>query len=86
MSITPKVSVLMAVYNAENYLKFAIESILNQTLQELELIIVNDGSTDSSVEIINSYDDDRIKIFHQVNSGPAIARNNGINQETADEC
>ena len=70
----------MAVYNSGQYLKPAIESILNQTLQDFEFIIVNDGSTDNSLDIINSYRDERIKILSQNNSGPASARNNGINK------
>ena len=61
MRSKPKVSVIMAVYNAENYLRPAIEGILNQTFQDFEFIIVNDGSTDNSIEIINSYKDNRIK-------------------------
>ena len=80
MGSKPKVSVIMAVYNSSKYIKPAIESVLDQTLQDFELIIVNDGSTDNSIEIINSYKDDRIKILSQNNSGAASARNNGINQ------
>ena len=75
---SPKVSVIMAVYNAENYLKESIESILNQTFQDLELIIVNDGSTDNSLSIIKSYNDKRIILIDQKNSGAAISRNNAI--------
>ncbi|MFW9877871.1 MAG: glycosyltransferase, partial [Candidatus Thorarchaeota archaeon] len=72
------VSVIMAVYNAELYLKESIESILNQTLKEFELIIINDGSTDNSLSIINSFDDNRIILINQKNAGPAVARNQGI--------
>jgi len=73
-----KVSVVMAVYNASQFLKPAINSILNQTLEEFEFIIVNDGSTDNSLELIRSYKDERIKIINQENTGVAKARNNGI--------
>jgi glycosyltransferase involved in cell wall biosynthesis len=60
----PKVTVLMPVYNGEKYLRQAIESILSQTFTDYEFLIINDGSTDRSVEIIQSYDDPRIRIVH----------------------
>jgi len=62
--MTSKVSVLMPVYNGEKYLKEAIESILNQTFSDFEFLIINDGSTDQSVNIIESYDDPRIRLIH----------------------
>lgn len=68
----------MAVYNAEKYLKESIDSILNQTFSNFELIIINDGSTDTSLEIIKSYDDKRIVLIDKENSGVAKARNFGI--------
>ena len=74
----PKISVVMSVYNEEKYLPEAIESILNQTFEDFEFIIVNDGSTDRSLEIIQSYDDDRIVLINQENTGLAKALNNGI--------
>ena len=61
--LRPKVSVVMAVYNGEKYLREAIESILGQTLADLEFIIVDDGSTDRSAEIVKSYDDPRIRLL-----------------------
>ncbi len=64
MSENPKVSVIMSVYNGDKYLREAIESILNQTFTDFEFIIVNDGSTDNSLEIIESYDDERIKTIN----------------------
>ena len=64
MPKNPKISVIMSVYNGEKYLKEAIESILNQAFTDLEFIIVNDGSTDKSLEIIQSYNDERIKIIN----------------------
>lgn len=54
----------MSVYNGEKYLREAIESFLNQTLTDFEFIIVNDGLIDNSLEIIQSYDDERIKIIN----------------------
>ena len=62
--MTPKISVLMSIYNGEKYLRKSIESVLNQTFTEFEFIIVNDGSTDSSPEIIESYDDERIRLIN----------------------
>jgi glycosyltransferase involved in cell wall biosynthesis len=69
------VSVMMPVYNAEVYVGQAIESILNQGYNYWELIIVNDGSNDGTVEEITKFTDPRIKLFHQKNSGEAAARN-----------
>lgn len=74
----PDVSVIMAVYNGELYIREAIESVLRQTYGNFELIIINDGSTDRSLEIIKTFDDKRIKIITQNNEGPAGARNKGI--------
>ena len=76
----PKISVIMPVYNGEKFLKEAIESILNQTFQNFELIIINDGSKDSSLDIIKKYEnsDNRIKVINQENAGVSVSRNNGI--------
>ncbi|MCX8130425.1 MAG: glycosyltransferase [Clostridia bacterium] len=72
------ISVIMPVHNAGRYIRQAITSILEQTEKELELIIVNDGSTDNSEEIIFSIEDQRIKYFKQEKAGAASARNFGI--------
>lgn len=75
------ISVLMTVYNGEKYLRQAIDSILNQTFKSYEFIIVDDGSTDKSLEILNSYDDPRIKVItYEKNFGVAHARNIGLEQ------
>lgn len=79
-----KFSVIVPVYNVEKYLKECIESILKQTYENFELIIVNDGSTDSSVDVIKSFDDKRIRFFDCTNSGVAVARNFGISKCTGD--
>src|SRR5690349_18213271 len=75
-----KVSVIIPVYNTDEYLREAVNSIRNQTLQDLEIIIINDGSTDRSTQIINELanEDKRIKIYTQKNSGQSVARNMGI--------
>ena len=75
----PIVSVIMPVYNAEQYLTYAIESVLNQTYSEFELIIINDASTDNSGEIIKKYSDKRIKVItHESNKGVVCSTNEGI--------
>jgi len=74
------VSVIVPIYNAERYISETIESILNQSLKNIEIILVNDGSTDSSLIICEQYlqKDSRIKFVNQNNSGVSIARNNGL--------
>lgn len=72
----PKISVLMPAYNTETYIKEAIESVLNQIFRDFEFIIINDGSTDSTKEIIESYKDPRIKLInHNINRGVYNSRN-----------
>lgn len=78
-NLSPYVSVILPVYNCEKFIKETILSILNQTFSNFELIIVNDGSTDNTLQICNSFNDKRIKIITQKNYGVSIARNNGIN-------
>ena len=75
-----KVSVIMPIYNAYEYLRPAIDSVVSQTLKEIEIICIDDGSTDHSVEIVKEYQktDERIRIIAENNAGPALARNNGI--------
>ena len=76
----PKISVLMPVYNGDQFLDKSIKSILNQTFNNFEYIIVNDGSTDDSLKIIKSYEDSRVKIINfSKNMGIAAALNNGLN-------
>ncbi len=79
MSNIPKVTVLMPVYNGEEYLREAIESILGQSFTDFELLIINDGSTDRSVEIIQSYRDPRIRLVHnERNMGLVPTLNKGV--------
>lgn len=63
MSTTPKISVCMAMYNAAPYLRECVDSILTQTFTDFELLIVDDGSTDDSVDIVRSYADPRIRLI-----------------------
>jgi len=78
--IKPLISVVLSVYNAEKYLAEAIESILNQSYENFEFIIINDGSTDRSLEVINSYDDQRIVCISRDNRGLITSLNEGIEQ------
>ena len=76
----PEISVVMPAYNAANYIAESIQSLINQTYSDWELIVVNDGSTDNTVEIINKFTaDSRIKLISQKNQGVSAARNSGIN-------
>src|SRR4051812_15533497 len=77
-SEAPKISVLLPVYNAEPYLKEAIDSVLQQTFADFELIIINDGSKDRSADIIKSYTDKRILFIDQENIGLSATLNKGI--------
>ena len=76
----PKVSVIIPVYNTEAFVKEAITSIMRQTLSEIEIIIINDGSTNKSLQIINhlAEQDQRIKVYSQNNQGLSSTRNRGI--------
>lgn len=78
------ISIIMPVYNAERFLKRAINSIINQTFKNWELILINDGSTDNSGYICDEYSkkDNRIKVIHKKNEGVAVARQIGIEMAT----
>lgn len=79
----PKTSIIVPIYNAQNTLSYCLDSILNQTYNNYEIILVNDGSTDKSEALIKKYLQkypDKIKYFSQKNGGVASARNNGINK------
>lgn len=76
----PKISVIIPVYNAEKYLKQCLDAIINQTLKDIEIICINDGSTDSSLKILKEYSlkDNRIVLLNQENGGAGAARNKGL--------
>lgn len=80
MSTTPKVSVIIPVYNVEDYLRQCLDSIINQTLKDIEIICVDDGSTDSSLQILHEYKikDSRVKVMTQKNQHAGVARNAGM--------
>ena len=75
-----KVSIIVPVYNVEKYLKRCLDSLVNQSLKDIEIICVNDGSTDDSLDILNEYAkrDERIVVINQENFGQSVARNKGI--------
>jgi len=78
--MTPKVSIIVPVYNANNYLDTCLECLIRQTLNDIEIICIDDGSLDNSLEILNEYakKDDRIIVISQKNQGPGVARNKGL--------
>ena len=80
--MNPLVSVIVPVYNVEDYLDDCLTSLINQTFKDIEIICVNDGSTDNSLNMLNEYasKDDRIKVFSKENSGPGPTRNYGLDQ------
>ena len=80
----PLVSVLIPVYNAGNYLRASLQSILDQTYRDLEIIIIDDGSTDNCIESITDIKDSRIRIFSQQNYGRAAAMNRGLDELSGD--
>lgn len=82
----PKISLIVPVYNAERYLPKCVDSILAQTYRDLELLLIDDGSTDRSPQLCDGYalTDSRIRVFHQPNRGVGAARNLGISQASGD--
>jgi glycosyltransferase involved in cell wall biosynthesis len=74
----PKISVVIPAYNGENTIQLTIESVLKQTYTDFELIVINDGSQDSTLEILSKINDPRLKIFSFENAGLHISRNRGL--------
>ena len=79
-SRSPKISVIIPVYNTEKYLRQCLDTVVAQTLKDIEIILVDDGSTDDSLLICQEYaqKDSRIHVYHQENQGAGPARNYGI--------
>ena len=78
MTTKPQISVIIPVYNVEEYIEKCICSLIAQTIKEIEFLVINDGSTDNSINLIKSFQDSRIRIINQKNSGLSEARNTGI--------
>lgn len=76
----PKISVIIPCYNVEKYIRQCLESVVNQTMKDIEIICVDDGSSDGTIEILQEFQekDNRIKVIEQSNSGAGAARNNGL--------
>lgn len=81
-----KVSIIMPVFNAEKFLEKSIGSLIKQTYRNIEVLCIDDGSNDDSLDILNAFaqKDNRIKVFSQENSGPAFSRNKGLDNSTGD--
>ncbi|AMM52903.1 hypothetical protein TH61_11660 [Rufibacter sp. DG15C] len=77
-------SVVIPLYNKGAYVGATLQSVLKQTLTKFEVVVVDDGSTDNGLEVVKSFTDNRIKIFHQQNEGVSSARNHGIRQSQAE--
>ena len=83
-SYQPEISVVMPLYNKENEVKRAVESVLSQTVADFELIVINDGSTDKGPTVVRSINDPRIRVIDQLNTGVSAARNKGIAEAQTD--
>ena len=82
--MTPFFSVIIPLYNKEKYIQNTLYCILNQSFTDFEVIVVNDGSTDRSLEILKKFSDNRLKIIYQKNQGVSVARNTGMENAKAD--
>jgi len=80
----PYFSIVIPVYNKENFVAKTLKSVLEQTFTDFEIIIINDGSTDNSETVIQAFDDNRIHYFWKANEGVAVARNSGIDKAKSD--
>jgi len=80
----PFFSVIIPLYNKQSHVKETLDSVFIQTFQDFEIVIINDGSTDDSVKIVEAINDNRIRIINQENQGVSVARNNGIKEAKAD--
>lgn len=82
MNSIPSVSVIIPVFNVEQYLPRCLDSVIGQSLENIEILCINDGSTDGSAEILRKYaeKDKRIKVLHQENKGLSVTRNRGLNE------
>lgn len=82
--MSPKISIIVPVYNSEKYLKQCLDSLFAQTLKDIEIIAINDGSTDDSLKILQSYSNPNLKIINQENKGISLTRQVGVKNSTGD--
>lgn len=82
--MTPLFSVIIPLYNKEKYIQNTLNCVFNQSFSNFEVILVNDGSTDRSLAVLEEFSDDRLKIIHQQNQGVSVARNTGMGNAKAD--
>ena len=80
------ISIIIPVYNCENYLERCIQTVMNQTYKNIEILLINDGSTDNSLQICERLKttDERIRVFNKLNSGVSSTRKYGVNHATGD--
>jgi glycosyltransferase involved in cell wall biosynthesis len=78
----PLISVIIPAYNAEKTIEDTVKSVLNQSFSDFELIVINDGSQDATLDILSKIKDSRLKVFTHSNSGPQVSRNRGIKEAT----
>jgi len=81
-----KVSMIVAAYNAEKYIEETLETLVKQTLDEYEILVVNDGSTDGTLEILRIYEEryPHLRVIDKENGGPSSARNAGLDEATGE--
>lgn len=80
----PMISIVIPLYNKEDCVSTTLQSVLNQSFTNFEIVVVDDGSTDKSLSIVSSLSDNRIRLFSQNNGGPSSARNRGLKESRAD--
>jgi glycosyltransferase involved in cell wall biosynthesis len=80
----PLISVIIPAYNAQKTIRETIESVLNQTFKDFEIIVIDDGSQDSTVEIVSAFSDPRLRLFSYPNAGVSATRNRGLAQANSE--
>ncbi|MGE2643799.1 glycosyltransferase family 2 protein, partial [Escherichia coli] len=82
----PKISIVVAAYNVEDYIEKCLESLIAQSIKEIEILVINDGSSDNTVNIANRFTnfDKRVRVISQENGGLSAARNTGINHASGE--